>query len=81
MTIEITKKHLLILGTIVAFTICVGGGYALYKHNKKKKAMIEALKDPKFRRQHPELVDKYRKALIKQGIFEEAAGYYDDYLY
>ena len=30
MTIEITKKQLLILGTIVAFTICVGGGYALY---------------------------------------------------
>jgi hypothetical protein len=55
-----------------------GGGYALYKHNKKKKEMIEALKDPRFRRQHPELVDKYRKALIKQGIIEEAAGYYDD---
>ena len=63
---------------VVGGGLLAGGGYALYKHNKKKKEMIEALKNPRFRRQHPELVKKYRKALIKQGIIEEAADYYDD---
>ena len=30
MTIEITKKQLLVLGTIAAFVLCIGGGYGLY---------------------------------------------------
>lgn len=30
MTIEITKKQLIILGAIAAFILCIGGGYALY---------------------------------------------------
>jgi len=75
------KNRNIKIGVGVGGAVVGGGiGYGIYHHNKKKKEILEELKDPRFRRQHPELVKKYRKALIKQGIKVEAAGYYyDDY--
>ena len=75
-----SKKAKIGVGVGAGAVLGGGIGYGIYRHNKKKKEILEELKDPRFRRQHPELVKKYRKALIKQGIKVEAAGYYyDDY--
>ena len=58
-----------------------GSGYLLYDKFKTKRQMMELLKDPYFRSQHPELVAKYRKALVKKGIIAESMGYEIDDIY
>jgi len=66
-------------GLIGAFTpMGIAGGVASQlsaMHAVKKMATIKALKDPEFRKRHPELVKKYRKRLIKKGIIAESMGY------